>query len=541
MNTTIKRIFSLLLCFLLILGFSNAEGIKNTLTIGVIANKAEHLNPLFPADKDIMCIGSLAFESLVTIDDNYMPAPGLAASWDNSENADIWTFYLRDGAKFSNGEDVTAEDVVATVEFILNLAKSQQNVTAQGGQEGQEGQAEQSQAIPNTVYSSLKYFISKIEAIDSKTVRIKTSRKNFGFLYAMNFPVLPKNQLDNRIPDGSGPYKIENFINNDVAILSLKEGQIKHEYTPKHIKVVMHSDTNKLMESYEFNRVDSVLTRSLTAAQYKSSSSSLNFHFMTRQLETLIMNNSVLEFRDEKVRQALRYLINPEEIMNYSYFDLAERTDTPVYPNTWAYNTHIKKLDYSFEKAMKLLDEAGWVDTNNDGVRDKYIDGKLRKLRLRFIVYEEAENNVRIATANLIAERLKLAGIQCNKEFSAEVLSFADAQARLRAGSFDIALVAYNMDQVPDPGFMLMSRNTGNFSRYSSSKMDELFKTLRSSKTQEEYKKTLDKIQALFWHDCPFICLYYRRGAILTRKLYTKARDLREPFLFRGIVKDGEN
>lgn len=534
MNTIIKRFLSLLICLLLIISLSSAEDIGKALTLGIIANRAEHINPLFPFDKDIMTVDTLMYESLVVIDDNYMPSPGLASSWDHSEKGDIWTFYLREDAKFTNGAAVTADDVVATVNLILDLANNKNK--SENAEQGTQGQSTQEQ-IQTTAYSSLKYFIKKIEAIDARTVKIKTSRSNFGFLYAMNFPILPKDQLLSAAPEGSGPYKLTNFIKNDIIMLSLKDGLIKHEYTPPHINIVIHADTSKLMESYEFNRADSVLTRSLTAAQYKSSSNSLNFHFRTRQLETLIMNNSVLKFKDAKVREALRYLINPDELMSYSYFDLAERTNTPIYPNTWAYNSHIKKLDYSFEKAAKLLDEAGWIDSNDDGVRDKFIDGKLRKLRLRFIVYEESENNVRIATANLIAEKLKLIGIQCNKDFSAEVLSFSDAQARLKAGSFDIALVAYNMDQVPDPGFMLMSRNTGNFARYSSAKMDELFKTLRQSPSQQAYQETLNKIQALFWHDCPFICLYYRRGAILTRKLYTKARDLREPFLFRGIIE----
>ena len=107
--------------------------------------------------------------------------------------------------------------------------------------------------------------------------------------------------------------------------------------------------------------------------------------------------------------------------------------------------------------------------------------------------------------------------------------------SKLSAASYDLCLAAFQMDVVPDPGFMLMRGNTGNYSRYRSEKMDDLFAALRKSADFETYKNTLHQIQDQFAEDCPFICLYYRTGAIMTRKLFTYARDIREPHLLRGI------
>ena len=164
-------------------------------------------------------------------------------------------------------------------------------------------------------------------------------------------------------------------------------------------------------------------------------------------------------------------------------------------------------------------------------MRDKVIDGKKRNLHLRFYVYEEQENSVRVEIADRIADKLMEVGIECK----VETLTFADVKARLKAGNYDLAIAAFNMDAAPDPGFMLISGNTANYMRYNSKKMDSLFTTLRKSLDFNAYSQTLQEIQQLYWEDCPFICLYYRNGAILTRKMFTDARDVREPEVLRGV------
>ncbi len=82
-----------------------------------------------------------------------------------------------------------------------------------------------------------------------------------------------------------------------------------------------------------------------------------------------------------------------------------------------------------------------------------------------------------------------------------------------------------------------MSRNTCNYTAYASKEMDNLFAVLRTTTDQDTYRNVLFQIQSLFAEDCPFVCLYYRRGAILSRTLFTKVRDLREPEALKGIAE----
>ena len=128
---------------------------------------------------------------------------------------------------------------------------------------------------------------------------------------------------------------------------------------------------------------------------------------------------------------------------------------------------------------------------------------------------------------------------QVGFEIKVESVTFSEASQKLSSGNFDLCLAAFQMDAVPDPGFLLMKGNTGNYSRYRSTEMDSLFSTLRKSASQTDYENCLRQIQTQFAKDCPFLCLYYRTGAIMTRKMFTYARDVREPCLLRGIESAG--
>ena len=152
-------------------------------------------------------------------------------------------------------------------------------------------------------------------------------------------------------------------------------------------------------------------------------------------------------------------------------------------------------------------------------------------LTLNLYVYEEPDDNVRVETAELISDELAEIGISV----TVTTMTYTEIQEKLSAGSFHLALVSYAMDVAPDYGFLLMSGNTGNYCRYRSEEMTSLCKSLRKCQNQTDFQNTLYDIQTRFTEDCPFICLFYRSGVVLTRKMYTTARDVRELELLRGI------
>ena len=248
----------------------------------------------------------------------------------------------------------------------------------------------------------------------------------------------------------------------------------------------------------------------------------------------MLINHRSFPLDSLAVRQAIRYLIDPDKIASQVYMGMVERTDTPMIPGTWMYNDTLSNyFTTDVEAARRLLEEDGWSVTDEDGVLDKLNSkGDKKNLHLRIYVYEEPDNNVRVETANLIADMLGQVGISTK----VEIMTFTDIQAKLKAASFDLALASFAMDACPDPGYLLMTGNTGNYGLYKSTDMTNLCKDLRTQLTQEGYQQSLWNIQSRFAEDVPFICLFYRSGSVLTRQMYTTTRDVRELELLRGIA-----
>ena len=513
-RTRCKRLLCCLLAALLLPCGAMAEMLTDVgVHIGIISVATTQLNPLTPVEREFMSLTDLMYEGLMYLDDDYQPQPCLAERYSASQDGKSWFFYLREGVSFHDGTALSAYDVAATANEILRLA--------------QDGLGR---------YQSLKYFITSIEATDSRTVVVRTNRANYGFLYAMTFPVLKAGEVQAANPVGTGAYQMEMFEPSVYMLLSVYNGWWQNLPENRQILVNFFSTSRELISAYEYSNVDAVLTRAITAAQYRSGVSNYNIDFRTTQLETLMINNRSSELADVQVRQAIRYMIDMDDIVNNVYYGMVTRTDTPLIPGTWTYWNSDYHQEYNKQRANELLDAAGW-DTfaeNEDGnrIRTRINDGKIANLHLRFYVYEEQDNSVRVEVANRIADSLMEVGVECK----VETLTFKEAAEKLKAGSYDLCLAAFNIDFTPDPGYLLISGNTANYMRYKSSEMDTLIQTkLRSAMDYSEYAQTLREIQTLFWQDCPFICLYYRNGAILTRRMFTDARDVREPEVLRGI------
>ena len=486
---------------------------ENELVVGIQSSKTFSLRPLEPLERDFMSIYDLMYDGLMTINDDYLPECDLAEEYECTANGKTWTFRLKEDLVFADGTPVTAYDVAATGQWILNKANSESGAT--------------------NYYSNLKYFVDSITAKDNLTVVVKAERAYYGLLYAMTFPVLPAWAVDTENPPGTGAYICGSFLPGNTMELIPNPYWSEGQPQVTNITFVMHKKASEVIDAYEYARVDTIFTRSISSAQYKGGISSLALDYRTNQLECLLMNHSSFPTNQKHVRQAIRYLVNIDKIASSIYNGMVERTNTPFVNGTWMYNDSVASYFRNDPaKALALLEENGWFDVDEDGILERpNDDGEFVELAIDLTVYEEPDDDVRLETANYIADTLNSYG------FSVTVITkkFSDVQENLSVGNFDMCLASYAMDPCPDAGFMLMSGNTGNYSRYRSSDMTDLCKSLRSKVTREDYQETLHKIQMQFAEDCPFLCLFYRSGTVLTRRMYTVTRDVREYSLLKGI------
>ena len=492
---------------------AEASTVEDVLVVGIQSSKTFQLHPLEPIERDIMSVYDLMYDGVMMIDDDYLPVCNLAESWSMSPNGKTWTFRLRNDILFSNGDELTANDVVATANWILSKANSS------SGDAG--------------YYVNLKYFIESIYAEDNYTVVVKAERAYYGVLYAMTFPIIPASSLGIPNPPGTGAYICDYFAPGVGLRLVANPNYWQEPPQVQNIIFEMYKNASQVIEAYEYNRVDAIFTRSIASAQYKGGSNSLALDYRTNQLECLLMNHSAFPLNRQSVREAIRLIIDVDKIATSIYNGMVDRTDTPFIAGTWMYNSN---LDHYFrtdpQRALQLLEADGWFDVDEDGVLERLNDeGEYVELKMTLQVYEEPDNDVRLETANYIADTLNAYGFRVE----VKTMKFTDVQQALSVGNFHLALAAYAMDVCPDAGFLLMRTNTGNYCRYRSEEMTDLCTQLRKQTTLETYQQVLFKIQEQFAIDCPFICLFYRSGTVLTRRMYTTVRDVREYELLKGI------
>ncbi len=512
LKSAISMVLAVSLCFT---GLALAENVESSLDVGMVSTKTTQLLPLMPLEKDMVSIYNLVYESLMKIDDNRMPQPYLAKEYTVVNGGKTLKFELRENLRFSDGTPLTAYDIAASGNYILENAKN----------DGLEDKG---------FYQNMRYLIKEFKAEDPMNLTVTTERAYYAALYSLTFPVVKADMVSTPNAVGSGPYVVQNFTPAQEIWLEVNPNWWQNEPQVTSIMIRFYSNNKDLITDYEYGRIDTAVTRSVAAAQYKSGISSLSISYRTNQLETLVLNHQSYPLGDVNVRKAILKALDLRSLMSRAYMGMGHRAYTPFETGTWMYEDMESSYEYDLEGAKQLLADAGWGDIDDNGTLDIINEkGETKNLVLRLAIYEDPINSVRYEIANSIKEMLAKVKISVNIQLT----TMADLKPRLEAGSIDMALVAYQMDVAPDPGFMLISSNVknGNYSRYRSNQMDELFTAYRRKENPSEFAYAAKDIQRKFAEDIPFIPLFYATGAILTRKMFTTVRDIREFEIFRGI------
>lgn len=521
-----KHICPVLLAAWLMLGAAGAaaqgtyHGLTN-LNVAAVASEDANLSPLTSRDRDMHSLMALCYEGLVKLDKDGRPEKNLAESWDApGGSGKRWTFHLRQGITFHNGKELTAADVVATLNRILELGQYDEK---------------RASSLPREergVYANLmEAYVSEWTALDDYTVQITGARGYYGMLNAMTFPILPAEEVNNALPSGTGPYRIAEYEPGDKLWLTAFPGYRTPVANVSNIVATLYPNTDKALEAFDAGVVDVAMTRSISATRYTGSLRSFSMLYSTNQVELLMMHHKEKKgiLRDDTVRRAIMAAIDRAALIRQSYQGMATLADTPVPPGSWLYDGSATQEPYSPAKANEMLEQADWK-LNVAGVREKFIDGTPTPLKLSLLTYEEPTGGVRQSTANAIAEMLRVVGIDC----TVTVNSYGWVKERLSKGNFDLVLCGMNLDVVPDPGFMLLSVGT-NYSRYRSDTMSELIKNMRAQTDGIQYQAAMSEVQQQFVADAPFMCLFFRNGVLITRDTFSDEQVLRELELFRGI------
>jgi len=208
-------------------------------------------------------------------------------------------------------------------------------------------------------------------------------------------------------------------------------------------------------------------------------------------------------FSEKKVRQAIAYALDKEEIVKGVLLGMGSVSTGPFVPDTWPYNPNVKKYEYNPQRAKELLKEAGWQDSDNDGILEK--EGK----KFEFTILTNMGNTARIKTATIIQYRLRDVGIKVNirqLEWSAFINWFIDKKR------FEAVILGWSIGLDPDQYDIWHSTKIKekelNFVSFKDPEVDELLEKGRRTFDIEKRKQAYFRIQEILAEELPYIFLY---------------------------------
>jgi ABC-type transport system substrate-binding protein len=211
--------------------------------------------------------------------------------------------------------------------------------------------------------------------------------------------------------------------------------------------------------------------------------------------------------KDKKVRTALTHAVPVQTIIVEVFKGLAVPTAGPFLPGSSAYDSSIEPLAYDLDKAKALLDEAGWKDSDGDGIRDKQVEGERVKAQYSLTIFSDSPSFLTIA--QIVKANCQKIGV--NVEI--EPAKWALMLQKLRKKDFDATMLGWGMEWKQDPfqlwhGSQADVPESSNAISYQNSEVDALINELRVTLDQEKQQELYHKIHRLIYEDQPYTFLF---------------------------------
>jgi peptide/nickel transport system substrate-binding protein len=310
---------------------------KDTLLWGVLS--AESIYPLEVTNDNYWTIIPNIFDGLVEFDENFRILPALAVSWNNPD-ALTWRFYLRQGVKFHNGNNFTAEDVKYSFE---------------------------------TFHRGFDSIVSNIVIIDKYTIEFKTFEPNPGFLsrLAHNGIIFCKNVTDDQNLVGTGPYRLADYEIDNYTTLEWFDQYWggKPEITTVVFKAIVNEEDrlNALLSGTidiaEYNiddRIDQIMQEeNITVVKFPPLSTYI-IGFDMRENRSYGYPDGMNPTADVCVRKAIYQAINITPLITGPFQGFAQPESQFISPYIFGYNPEIERLTYNITASRQLLADAGY-------------------------------------------------------------------------------------------------------------------------------------------------------------------------------------
>lgn len=434
------------------------------------------MNPLDNVNEDNLQMFNLIYESLYLCNQAQKAQPILAESYGISSDALVWTINIKNGVKWHDGTELTANDVVYSYKYVINNGELS--------------------AFANNVEN-----ISSVSAVSDYSVSFTLKSPQANFLNLLEIPII-KSSAEGV---GTGPYS---YVKNENKVVYLTANQNWHKGTVaiQNIQVKILPDEDTATYAYVSKEIDMISANSGNdMGKYTSNSDNVIVDYTSNNFNFIGINTNSEPLSNRLFRKAIAHAIDKESINSRVLLSHGSVANSCMNSQWWVYNPVVTVYEYSRDKAVNVLNE---------------VKKNMKLSDVTLLVNEENPDKAKVA--EIIQQNLLECGITMHIEY-ADWATFGD---RIATGNYQMYLGTVKYSSEINPQYVI--KNPGP-------DLQKLFIELQSQTTEEGIKKKYYEIQEKIAIDIHIIPLYFDVGAVLYNK---RIQGQSNPFrtnIFNGI------
>ena len=503
----IKFLYTII-CFTIMLmagcGYIIPERSADSLYLQLPA-EPDTLNPITATDAYASTVLLRVYETLLDRNvDTLELEPKLAESYRISADRTHYSFTLKKGIFWSDGVEITADDIIYSYNRIND---------------------------PNVPCAQLKVYyqdIKECRKINRYTVEFTYARPYFMALeFCGQMPIVPKHIFDdgtdfnkhknNREPIGTGPYKFLRWKTG--SSIELVRNENYHGIKPE-IKTIVYKiipESNVALQMLKKGDIDVI---SLRTIQWERQTVSEKFNENFYKLNYYLPNYNYIGwnsrrpfFSDARVRRAMTMLIDRESILEKLQYGHGQIVSGTFYIFSKANNSNVKPWPYDPEKAVSLLQEVGWKDTDGDGILDK--DG----VKFAFTMTISSGSKFAERIAVMLKEDFAKIGI----EISINRYEWAVFLSKIQSHDFDAVPLAWSLGYSGDPYQLWhssMIKQGSNYCAFSNAEADRLIEAARMEFDANKRNKMYHRFHEILHEEQPYTFLFCNPELVVVSKRF---------------------
>lgn len=451
---------------------------ERPLTVAM-STEIDSLDPFNATAGDTKTVMDQIFDGLLDVDEDGNLVGDLAESYEISDDGLTYTFKLKEGVKFHDGSDFSADDVYYTYDKLSGLSSGEP-------------------------MSSKFSVIKEMEVVSPTEIKMTLDAVNNSFIYLQTQPIIKKDYEDNQTkPIGTGPYKFVSYTPGEGMVMERFDDYHRADHVAKikQVNVVRVADNQALVMAINNKEVD--LASKLTADELEQVKESTDSYSHPQNLVQLLgLNNKVKPFDDIRVRQAIAYAIDKDELIEAVAGGKATKIYSSFSPALKDYYNELEEMyPTNVEKAKELLAEAGFPDG------------------ISFKMTVPSDYKFHMDTAELVQAQLKKAGINATID-PIEFSTWLDRVYKERDYETTICgFIGYT-----DPIRVLdryVSTSDKDYLNYVSEDYDKAISAAMETLDRDELIKNVKDAQEIITKDCAAVFLQDPNDNIVLNNDYT--------------------